>query len=724
MARGDPGEGGYTPQVSPEDLPRKIVPRASGITAAPEFSGAVDSIAKKYNADSATWAGDQLTQARKQAISALDTAKQNLPAGQDPGNFAGDYLANFDKTTAPVMDQASRNPVASQMLQKGLSDLRDTLADHTVKYEAQQRVAYRTDSFQTNLSTQLPLIQAHPELAPQIGSSLADQARSIGTDSEHLYPMLKQMHQQISAATADGVTNQNPQMMYDALKSPEKASDDVKTMLSGLSDSQREGLLAKATKGVSDNYSNGVIDTYRNNGPVAGAKALQAVNKLDQPADIKEQMRSDIEKGVNQWHQEARQTNAQPIMGLEERLASGKPNPDDRALSFSLWHKGALTTDQAGEYAGRIDKAQEKQAEAEAWYHAIDGAYKAGQPLDPKDKDIRSGVDDVFTRYTKGVNPGTPEWVNRGADIAAKTGVTPDSVISWARTSLVSGDTASAARAADTIQRQQDANPRGIGYAMDPETKSQAKMINDAIHAGTNPDAAVLNARKITSMPDADKLRLEELYKKQKIGDQTTGALNNELNGDPKFARGGIWPFKASAPDIPPAMTGQFEQLRQNYFKLTNGDVKQTNDLAFADMKNTWGVTNVNGKSEYMEFAPEAMNPGLKTDFLRKDMETSAKGLTPDPSKVRLIPTPETYHSEGQRWALGVPDKFGAYSALTDKRGLPLPYQLPTATASVHEAQAKAATEGMARLHEAQKQQKLVDKFGTEALEQTSGELQ
>lgn len=694
MARGQPSEETYTPQVNPEDLPRKIIPRDEGISAGPEFGSAVESINKKYTADSATWASDQIAQARIKAAQDLETAKQNAPSGDQTG-FTDKYLAGFDKNFASLPDSAGGNKLASTMLAKSLGDLRATLLQDGHHWEASQNVAYRTDSFQNNLKSQLPIVEAHPALATQVGSTLNDQLQAIGLQPAQRYPAMRFMHEQLSLAAANGLTRQNPQGMLDALANPGKASPDLRSVLDGLNDTQREGVLAKAQRQLSGQYSNTIVDTYRNQGPTAGAALLSRVDKSGQPDDIKAQIYSDVEKGLGQWRAEARQTHAQPLMGLEERLASGHPNPTDPGLVLDLYHQGVFTPEQAGEMRGRIEKAQEKQVEDQANLTVARNAYVNGQGLDPKNKDHQDGIDSLFIATTQGVQPGSAEWINRAADISQKTGITPYSLVAWSRTALVSSSPQIAAQAANAIQRQDDANPRGIGYAVDPQTKAQAKLINDAVHAGSDPATAVENARKITSLADADKLRLEELYKQQKVAATTQGALTQELKADPKFATG--W-FSRALP-IPPGMAGEYEQLRQNYFKLTNGNIQQTNDLAYRDMKNTWGITKVNGKPEYMQFAPESMNPGLTTEFLRKDMETSVKGLTDDPFQVRLIPTPETFQSGGQRFGLGVPDKFGAYSVLTGKRGLPLPYQLPSAAASFQEMKAKANKEGMDKLH-------------------------
>jgi hypothetical protein len=697
VARGVPDEATYQPQVMPEDLPRKIVPRANETFATGAFENAVTSIDKKYQQDSATWAGDQIAKARTAALQSLQQAQDTAPAGDQTG-FTQKYLTQFDKDNEKLVSSAGSNPVAASMVQKGLGDLRDALSQHSLQWEAQQNVANRVNTLQDYVKTQSAVIEAHPEMHESVGSTAMTMLNASGMEPSKRLPIARQIDAAFSEAAANGLVKQNPQGMYNAIKDPENAPDQFKHVLDGLNDQQRERVLQRSQGALSAGVSNAVIATYRNEGPIMGAKALGAVDKTDQPPEIKAQIYADVEKGLSQWHAEARQTHANEIMGLEERLAAGKTNPNDTGVALDLFHKGVFTAEQTGEIRGRIEKAQEKQVGDQSNLIAATQAYNAGQGLDPKDKDARAGVRALFDTLTTNVQPGSPEWINRAADIAQKTGITPDSVIEWSRTALVSSQPAVAAQAAQAIQRQQDANPRGIGYAIDPETKAMAKMVNDAVHAGSDQTAAVENARKVAAMPDADKQRLDELYKQQKIAQAAPGALNTELKADPRFASG--WFHKALP--VPPAMVGEFEELRQNYFKLTNGNVQQTNDLAFGDLKNTWGITKVNGKPEYMQFAPETMNPGLTTEYLRKDMEESIKGHTDEPTKVRLVPTADTFQSGGQRWGLGIPDKFGAYSVVTDKRGNPLPYQIPTAQASYQDTKAKANKEGMDRLHDIQ----------------------
>src|ERR1700739_3598470 len=115
MARGDPGEATYTPLVEPEDLPRKIDPRLEPGPIGPSLQQFSDNFNRKYEADSATWAGNTVADFRLHALQQLEDAKAKAPAG-DPGNFTEAYLGKFDSQATPLIEQAGSNPYARQMV--------------------------------------------------------------------------------------------------------------------------------------------------------------------------------------------------------------------------------------------------------------------------------------------------------------------------------------------------------------------------------------------------------------------------------------------------------------------------------------------------------------------------------------------------------------------------------------------------------------------------------
>lgn len=282
MARGAPGEENYTPQVSPEDLPRKITPRMEPVPVGQAFEQAAEASNRKYQADSATWAGEQLAQLRTQAVQSLQTAKDNQPANQDPSDFTAQYLKGFDAQAKTLIesDPVNKNPYAQRILSHGVTSLRDTLQDHTLGWQSQQQVAYRENSFYEQVKSQSAVVEAHPELKNQVGSTLADVANSIGGDPSKRLEHMRAMDSALSLAAANGLTRNDPRGTLQALNNPDGAEPAMKSALAGLTDGQREAVRNKANEHLGD-----VVYSALQNKDIRGAQL--ALNKNEDLLDPK-----------------------------------------------------------------------------------------------------------------------------------------------------------------------------------------------------------------------------------------------------------------------------------------------------------------------------------------------------------------------------------------------------------------------------------------------------
>jgi hypothetical protein len=647
----------------------------------------------------------------------------SLQLTHDPQNGAftkqGKNAFGLDQQYLPLWDQGVQSIVASvqdpkarQAAQIAAAGMRNQLNEQLDTHELSQHARYNVQTAQASI-----------KIAQQAAAANYNNPNIIASNRDTVDVSLQNLAQQQgwSDEETQEATHQAHVDLYQGVLSSmltDKKIDMAKSFVASIPEgditpAERKVATLAIQKGEADQTAQGVVDTFRNMGPTLGAKALSQVDKLDDP-DLRSATYTAVEHGLSQWHAEAQQVHGDAIMGLEARLASGKTTANDVGLVYQLHQQGALTSAEAGTTIGRIQKAQEKGVEDDSWLRYASSAYQNATPLDPRDKDVKGAVDAVFQNATQGTQPGSQEWINRGADIAQRTGVTPDSLISWSRSQLVSANPAQAAQAAMAIERVSEANPRGTPFALDDKDKAMAKIINDAVIAGTDPATAVTNAREIQAMPDAEKLRLGQMYDKKQYAATAEGALRSELKNQPEYKGG----FFQGLPDLPPSMTGQFEELRQNYFTLTGGDKDKAADLAMRDLKNTWGITQVNGKREFMQYAPEA-HTGITTDALRADMVATATGHAADPSKVRLTPTADTAGTNGQVWALSVPDKFGAYDVIRDANHNPIPYQIPDPAKALADQRKKEADAGLARLKAAQAQEDEISRnqFGQETIQ-------
>jgi hypothetical protein len=145
---------------------------------------------------------------------------------------------------------------------------------------------------------------------------------------------------------------------------------------------------------------------------------------------------------------------------------------------------------------------------------------------------------------------------------------------------------------------------------------------------------------------------------------------------------------------VPALLQGQFDELTRSYYNETGGNLGQARQLAAQDVRRTWGVSEVNGQREIMQYAPESMFPGLTVDAVRNDLAATvqANGAAfqdVDPSKVHLTATDRTARTGGLDWGLMMPDQFGAYEPVVGKDGNPLVYRLPVQQNDVSAVQAR-----------------------------------
>ncbi len=712
----------YTPSVQPEGLPGRAFPRipdeanpaADGADVGHAIEGAAGVMQAVSDKAENQARVAQLTDAHNQ----LQAASLALTHDPQTGAFTkqGKDAFNLQAQYAPQFDQAV------QKIGAGIADPRAAQA-------FQQTAAQMRNQFNEQLDThEISQHQAFADHAATAGIKLAQQAMAanyqngdiIATNRDALDFNLEQW------ASIHGIPQDSPQFQeakqeahlqaYQGVISnmlTDKKPGLAKTFLDSLpaeevGPGERKVFATAIQKGQADAQASSIVDTYRNLGPNAGANALKQVDSITDP-DLRSAVLSSVDRGISQWHQEAQQTHQNDIISLEAKLASGQTTSKDVGSVYGLIHSGALTPEQGGNMIGRIQRKALDDIADDTFKNYAAKAVAQGQSLDPQDKDLRKGMDAYFQDATNGFSPGSQTWINRGADIARKTGIVPDSMVAYARTQLVSGDPQAAAAGASAIMRAIDA-VHGVPYALkdDKETISAAKIINDAVEAGTNPVVAVENQRQIFGMSDAAKKGLEQQYSDKKLQQSSLGTLRNLLSADPGYSESRFLGMGHTVPDVPPPMLGAYEQLRQDYYKTTGGNVKAASELAADDLKHVWGISEVNGQKEWMPYAPEAQHAGLTTDAVKdamQDFVAKQAGVTSqlvDRDKIHLTPTVDTATTGGKVWTVSVPDKYGAYGPIMDKNNNPVTFTLPNATQGL---KSQATTEILDKMQNEKKQQ-------------------
>jgi hypothetical protein len=643
-----PGLGDYQSEVSQLDLPRKPIPyRQTDNSIASALNAVSNVVQQRQAADEAKLKADETTAAANTLsdlqVSTLQLMK-NKQANAGPGaaGFTPDVLSDFDKQADQVAAQYQNSKYASPLVQAGIRNIRTNLAEHAINFESQAGIAYRSSSIDTNLQNAGTVLQQDPSRLEEQTALMVKQISDAGIGPEQSLEKMRTMEAKLPYYAAVGLTDQNPRAVYDALKN----NDSSDPVISKVTDpAARDRLLQYATGKVSAQTGDGIVNTYRALGPTAGAQAFASIDKSDLPDDLKAQIRQHVQTGLAQWSYEARQTNAKEIIPLEEGIASGQPPANARAQVWDLHNKGVYSPEETASKLGALDNIAKSQAADQANLEWARNVYANRTPLDPENKDNKTAMSGLFDTLVKGngLTPGTSEYTNLAADIAKSTNVAPASAVSWARATVIGGNPDQAAKAADLIARLHEANPRSVGFAVDEKTDAVSRQIVDAVKAGVPAADAVTMARQNGDMGTGQRKQLDELWR-QKFPEKTAdamgaSALHSALKAYPQYKDG----MFTGVPDVPPAMTAEFNTLTHDYFQYTGGDLTKAQQLAADAMTRTWGVTQVNGKRELMKYAPEVMFPGLTADAIRSDLADTLKknsltngGL--DTSKYALQP--------------------------------------------------------------------------------------
>jgi hypothetical protein len=709
--------GEYEPTVPVEEGLRRVIPFQTPShvgTALEGIGGQLERINQQAaQRDAAAYHG---TTAASLRVAAEQHLLNNLQKPQEELDKNGGLLPSVMKDFQANADAALKgapNALAARAIRQSIANIGAELSVRALHQQARAQITQRDQGLADAGDQVASAVELNPGSWKEAAAEQHTAIQHAGLDLETTLKRSHETDEKILTAAGRGFAKSDPE---GTLKRINDQNDDL---FSHLPLHVREAVETYAKGQYVEKHALAIQGVYESQGTSAGARALAGIDKDKSiPEELRDPIRAQVNRQVNEWRDQRREQFAQTIAGLETKIAKGEAGPAEMATAQNLFEKGAFNATQLASAAGGIARSEKKQADDSVSLEAVSQAYANGVPLDPKDKDVRDDVGLLFSALTRNVQQGSDEYANRAADIAKKTGVTPDPAITWARTQLNGGNGPTVAQAADLVMRLEEANPRSLAFADDPKTKAMAVGINAAVRAGTDPTMAVEIARK--NAENTDNKMLDEQWKTQRIPAGQANALRARLKTDELYKPG----IFTGLPDVPPAMQSEYDELTQQYYKYTGGDINQARDAAVSDLKHVWGVSEVNGKRELMPYAPERMFPGLTPEVIRADIKDSV-GDQADPKKVRLVMDPErTARTAGAQWNLAAPNEHGLIDILRDERGRPLVYQLPVTKGDYAATKERLNAEAMSRartLQTARHQEAMADQDFRESGEGSSG---
>lgn len=216
---------------------------------------------------------------------------------------------------------------------------------------------------------------------------------------------------------------------------------------------------------------------------------------------------------------------------------------------------------------------------------------------DPTNKKDRKQVDALFNSSILPELEKLPAEARPAmlAEVIGKVGIVPSVVRSRLQAQLYSGSPQDIVQAADTLDRLGAKNP-ALLRQIDPMAREVGTQVSTLVRAGVPPQEAVRRVETARSQATSERDVRSQMY-------QEEGKANQRWLGSQTSSV-----FRFNEPEIPDAMRGEFELLVRESF-LRTGEIETARRTALQDVKTVWAETGVNGRQEWMKYAPEAYYP-------------------------------------------------------------------------------------------------------------------
>lgn len=349
----------------------------------------------------------------------------------------------------------------------------------------------------------------------------------------------------------------------------------------------------------------------------------------------------------------------------------------------AAYQAGSLSAGDRTRFTLALDE-QTKKGEVQAALMArAAAAGQGGSPLDPKNKDDRTGVNLLYeaTAAAWGQLP-KDQMLERAGNFSYEKGIVPDAVLSMVRGGLRSGDGEQTKLSAEMLQRLRNLNPQLLND-FSAEDISLGNQISSLTSYGVAPAKAV-------------EMAIEGL-KASPIEKEARGTAFDELvkqAPDAKWIEGKLNSVWTADPTVDPVMAGEFHALARQEYQRT-GDMEAARTTALDLVNRNWGRTEVGGDRRYMKYAPEKfymvpdlspsenakwMNEQLLTDIKKGAFQSPDNPLTSD----RLLLTPDPLRLSGglPTYRVAVKGADGIYYGFADSNGVPMAWHPDWATSA------------------------------------------
>jgi hypothetical protein len=327
---------------------------------------------------------------------------------------------------------------------------------------------------------------------------------------------------------------------------------------------------------------------------------------------------------------------------------------------------GIITPDKRTQLYKRLDSNTETKATTSDNLTRVQASISMGIPLDPTSKEDKEGVEQMWQSILPSLATEDPNaFANSVVSFTQSTGILPSSVKGSLAAISRSGDPQQASQAADIIGRLQEVNSPALND-LTKESYAFGLSVTSLVKGGVDQDRAVEIARKNAFGQTAQEKRTSQIVL-QGASAENASFLNDKLDEfDP-----GVF---ESQPELSPVMQAEFEILLEEMVPFTNGDIDNARLMAWTTMKNVWGATKVNGASQMMKYAPEAVygSPAGDNDWINDQFESDMTEAGHDSDKTIIGSDIDTARTPRPSYPVFSVNEDGLVSPALDENNLPI----------------------------------------------------
>ena len=333
------------------------------------------------------------------------------------------------------------------------------------------------------------------------------------------------------------------------------------------------------------------------------------------------------------------------------------------------YQKQVISAEKRTSLIKELDNQTEKAEEKADQVAMVTASLNADVPLSSRNTDHKNAVETYYIENIE--DPFSDDGMNQTVELVNATTIIPKTAQELIQSHSKSGKPEQAVQAAELIARINEKTPQALS-SIPADVKAFSLLVSRDVAAGMEPETAVeLSRLSVYGTTEEEKRAFADAFKinTQSYREDNRSFLNDGIDDDfdPNLFD--------SQPAIPLPMEAEFNLMVEQYLgrtKDSDDPVGKARELAYADLKNVWTRTDINGLPEMSKYGPESyyghgwdMRAQLISD-VKKQLDTK-EDIDP-----KIVVDPRTARESNPSYFVTTLDEDGIATPILDENNQPM----------------------------------------------------